>query len=91
MLVKILGGVDLAISLVLLLLCLRVEIPNMILIISVVILLVKGISIFTLDLASFFDVYAAILLILSIFFNVPVVLLGIAFFLVLQKGIFSLL
>ena len=91
MLLKILGIFDVVVSIILLLLVFDVFISRSILTIFIIILAVKAIPVFSLDIASFFDVYAILMFVLSIWFNVPAILLVIGFLLSFQKGVVSLL
>jgi len=90
MLVKILGLVDFISALFLFLIGLNMKMPNTLIIIFGVVLLVKGMFIFFGDFVSLMDLYAGILLILSLSFTIPRFLIIIAVFLLLQKAFFSL-
>ncbi|MFA6023146.1 MAG: hypothetical protein WC781_03590 [Candidatus Pacearchaeota archaeon] len=92
MIVKVLGALDIIIAILLLILCSRVPVPNEIIFIAMVILFIKGIpALINFDIGSFFDIYAGLILLISIFLTVPVIFLLLACFLLLQKGIFSML
>lgn len=91
MIVKLLGFIDFIVAIIILCLIFGLTIPSVILWVAAIIMFVKGIFIFWGDIASGFDWLAGIILIVSIFYNVPVILLIIAGFLILQKGFFSII
>jgi hypothetical protein len=91
MLVKILGGIDLIVSLVIFSALFGLDIPSGVWIFFALLLFLKGLFIFTGDIASGMDWIAAIILILNAFFYVPIFLLILAGFLCLQKGFFSVI
>ncbi len=92
MLIKILGGFDLFVALVLFLLALEVNMPALLLIVMIVVLVVKSLPfIFTLDIGSIIDVIIALMLLFAIFFSVNALILVIAALAIGQKGVFSLL
>ncbi|HJX50225.1 MAG TPA: hypothetical protein VJ438_02060 [Candidatus Nanoarchaeia archaeon] len=87
MLVKILGAVDLIAGLVLIFGTRFV--PHSILIFFGIALLIKaGIGLLR-DFASWIDLFAGIIFILSIFFQMPLLICLIPGILLIQKGIFS--
>lgn len=90
MLVKILGIFDILAAFVLLALSFGLGIPSKIIIIFIVILFLKGAFILTKSIASIFDIFAAIILILALSYTLPRPLLFIPAILLLQKGLFSL-
>jgi len=89
MLIKILGVFDILSSILLFVLSFSVAIPKAIILFFVVILLLKGAFILTKSIASAFDIFAAIILILTIYFAIPRPLFFIAGILLLQKGFLS--
>ncbi len=90
--IKILGAIDILCALLLVLLALRVNVPWILVFIAGAYLLLKVlIFIFSFNLASAFDLFAACCLFMTMFFSLPVFLLFIAAALVGQKGIFSLI
>ena len=65
--------------------------PSSIIWIIGIYILIKGIAFaLILDFASFIDIICGIVIILSIFFAVPKILIGLVIFWILQKGFFSL-
>ncbi|HUS49010.1 MAG TPA: hypothetical protein VMZ91_02510 [Candidatus Paceibacterota bacterium] len=91
MLVKILGIFDLIAALLILALSFRLAIPQGIIIFFIIVLLAKGAFILTKSIASGLDLFAALVLILSLFYTLPYALFFIAAILLLQKGILSLM
>ena len=89
MLVKILGVLDLVAAALLFALSANLVIPDKVLIFFIVILFLKGAFILTRSIASAFDLFAAIILLSSLYFTIPKILLIIASILLLQKGFFS--
>ncbi len=89
MLLKILGSIDLASALAFLMLVFGVNVFTQYLLFCAGLLLLKGMFVFTGDVLSAVDLAGAILLILSIFFSIPVVLLWIFAFLFMGKGVAS--
>ena len=89
MLVKVLGAIDLIISLIIFSHSWGLTLPGEVLIVMAVILFIKGIFIFTGDIASGMDWIVGIVLIIESFFVLPVFVLIIAGFLLLQKGFLS--
>lgn len=92
MLVKILGGFDLFVALVLFLLALSIGMPTWLLIILIVVLAVKSLPfVIKLDIASIIDILVAIVLVFVIFSSVNALILVVAALAIGQKGVFSLL
>ena len=89
MLVKILGGIDLAAALIFLMLVFGIPPLSSFTLFCAGLLLVKGMFIFTGDVLSFLDLFSSVLLLLSLFFALPVALLWIPAFLLLAKGFVS--
>ena len=91
MIVKILGGIDVIIGLILILLGAGMSISNGILIFCGVILIVKSLFGFFHDFASWVDLIGGIFLLISSVFHLPgliAILIGIV---IMQKGGFSFL
>lgn len=89
-LVKILGGIDLLAAFAFLMLTFGLAPFAPFLLFCAAFLLLKGLFIFTGEIVlSLVDLFSAILLILSIFFAIPVILLWIAAFLLIAKGVVS--
>ena len=91
MLVKILGAIDLAAAFVFLGLIFGNELPFQFILFPAILLLLKGLFIISGDVLSAVDIFAALILFVSIFFNVFSILLWIPAFLLLSKGIVSFL
>jgi hypothetical protein len=89
MLVKILGGIDLAAAVAFLMLIFGMNVFSQFLLFCALLLFVKGMFIFMGDVLSAVDLFAAIMMILSISFTLPSVLLWIPAFLLLAKGVVS--
>lgn len=88
---KVLGGIDVISALLLILMSVGIKMPAFILIVFAIMLILKsGLGLFK-DLASWFDIFAALLFIISIFVPVFKVLLVISAILLFQKGILSFL
>lgn len=87
--VKILGLIDLFVAFLLLSVITGIDFPKGVIILFSVILLIKGIP-FLPDIGSFFDLMAAVLLILTFFMAIPQAILVIAIVLLSIKGIMSL-
>ena len=88
---KILGGIDVVCALLLLLMSIGVKMPAFILVVFAIIMILKsGLGLFK-DLASWFDIFAGLLFIISIFVPVFKILLVISAVLLFQKGILSFL
>jgi len=89
-LVKILGGIDLIASFVFLMLVFGIHPFLQLILFCAGLLLLKGLMIITGEIPlSIIDLFASLMLILSIFFSLPAVLLWIPAFLLLAKGIVS--
>ena len=88
-LVKILGGIDILAAIAFLMLTFGMEVFFVYLVFCAALLFLKGLFAFTGDVLSFIDLFAAVLLVLSIFFSLPAVLLWIPTFLLLAKGVVS--
>jgi len=88
--IKLLGFFDVIISIALFLSLLDLK-WNILLIIFMIYLFLKGIIfiIISFDVASIIDIIVSVIILLMLFLNLPGVLVGIAAFLLLQKGIFS--
>ena len=91
MLVKILGGIDLASALVFLSLAFGMHPFLQIILFCAGVLLLKGMFVFTGDILSIVDIFSSLMLILSIFFMLPLFLLWIPAFLLMAKGFVSFL
>ena len=90
MLVKILGAVDLAYSLAFLMLTFGMQVPTQYLVFCAMLLLLKGLFIFTGEFAlSSIDILSALILLLSLVLTLPAILLWIPSFLLLAKGFVS--
>ena len=88
---KLLGGIDVISALLLILMSVGIKMHVFILIVLAIIMILKsGLGLFK-DLASWFDMFAALLFIISIFVPVFKVLLVISAILLFQKGILSFL
>ncbi len=88
-LVKVLGGIDLAAALAFLMLIFGMNVWTQYLVFCAGLLFVKGLFILMGDILSGVDLVAALLLFLSIPFNLPSVLLWIPAFFLLAKGVVS--
>lgn len=89
MLIKILGAVDLVSALVFLMLIFGFDVYLQFLLFCAGLLLLKGMFVLTGDVLSVIDLFASTILILSIFFSLPVFLLWAPAFLLLAKGFVS--
>jgi len=89
MIVKILGGIDLAAALAFLMMIFGMSVPVQFLLFTAGLLLVKGLFIFTGDVLSAVDLFSALVLIVSILFIPPSIFLWTPGFLLLAKGIVS--
>ncbi len=90
-LVKILGGIDLISAFVFLMLVFGMDVHFRILLFCAGLLFFKGLFVLMGDVLSVVDLFSAFMLILSIFFAIPVFLLWIPAFLLLAKGFVSML
>ena len=88
-LVKILGGIDLASALAFLMLIFGMNVFPQYLVFCAGLLFLKGLFVLMGDVLSGVDLIAALLLFLSIPFNLPSILLWIPAFFLLAKGIVS--
>ncbi len=88
-LVKILGGIDLAAAFAFLMMVFGIQPWLQFTLFCSGLLLLKGFFVFTGDVLSWVDLFAAIALLITTFFALPVVLLWIFAFLLLAKGIVS--
>ena len=89
MLVKILGVIDFAAALAFLMLIFGINVFTQYLLFCAILLFVKGMFILMGDILSVIDIVSAILLVLSISFSLPSILLWVPAFLLLAKGIVS--
>jgi len=90
-LVKILGGIDLASAFAFLLLAFGVNVFTIYLLFCAALLFTKSLFILTGDVLSIIDLLSSILLISAIFFTLPSILLWIPAFLLMAKGFVSFL
>jgi hypothetical protein len=90
MIVKILGVLDVIASLMLLIAGLGFQLPLIVALFFSILLIIKGILFIT-SFASWFDILGGILLLISIWLNLPGIILIIVFVLIFQKGILSFL
>ena len=91
MLIKILGAIDLAAAFIFLLLAFGSHPAVQIILVCAGLLFAKGLFILTGDWISAIDILSFIILILSIFFAIPVFLYWTCAFLLLGKGFLSFL
>lgn len=89
MILKVLGGVDLTSALVFLMLIFGFDVYLQFLLFCAGLLFLKGMFVFTGDVLSVIDLFASAILLLSIFFSLPVFLLWAPAFLLLAKGFVS--
>lgn len=89
MIVKILGAIDLAAAFAFLMLVFEIEVFTLFLLFSAGLLAVKGMFVFGGDVLSFVDLFAAVVLIISILWVPPSIFLWIPTFLLLAKGVVS--
>lgn len=87
--VKILGALDIAAAIAFLLLIFGMHPWLQFILFCAGLILLKGLFILTGDVLSVIDVFAAILLVISLFATLPAVLLWIPAFLLLAKGFVS--
>jgi hypothetical protein len=88
--VKILGGIDIFSSLAFLMLVFGITPLIQIILFCAGLLLLKGMMIFTGEIPlSIIDLFSSLILILSIFWTLPALLLWIPAFLLMAKGIVS--
>jgi len=91
MLIKILGGIDIAAAFVFLLLAFGSHPATQVILFCSSLLFAKGLFILTGDIISVIDIFSFIILVMSIFFALPVILYWIPAFLLLGKGFLSFL
>ena len=91
MLLKVLGGIDLAAALAFLLLIFGMDVFTQFLLFCAGLLLMKGLFVLSGDVLSVIDLVSSLFLILSIFFALPAILLWVPAFLLLAKGFVSFL
>lgn len=89
MIVKILGGIDLAAAIAFLMLIFGMSVFTPYILFCSGLLLLKGMFILGGDVLSVIDIFASILLIISIFLTLPAILLWIPAFFLLAKGVVS--
>jgi hypothetical protein len=90
-LVKILGGVDLISSIVFLMLIFNIHPWLQLTLFCAGILLIKGLFLFTGEPLSIIDLFSSFLLLISILFTLPTILVWVPAFLLMAKGIVSFL
>ncbi|MEK6849967.1 MAG: hypothetical protein AABX85_00135 [Nanoarchaeota archaeon] len=90
-LVKILGMIDLAAAILFLMLTFNMQPYFQFVLFCSGLLLLKGLFVLTGDVLSVVDIFSSAILLLSLVFTMPIVLLWIPAFLLLAKGIVSLL
>jgi hypothetical protein len=88
-LVKILGGIDLAAAFAYLMITFGFHIPLQFILFCAGLLFAKGLFIFRGDVLSILDLLAAFFLLLSIVFTLPAIMLWIPAFFLLAKGVVS--
>ena len=89
MILKILGGVDLAASLAFLMLIFGIDVATPYLLFCAGLIFIKGLFAFGGDVLSFVDLFSSIILLISVFFSLPSLLLWMPAFLLLAKGVVS--
>ena len=89
MLVKVLGGIDIAGAIAFLMLAFGIHPFTPFLIFCAALLILKGMFALTGDVLSFIDLVSAVLLILAISFTLPTVLLWIPALMLFAKGVVS--
>lgn len=89
MLVKILGGIDLASALAFLMLIFGIDVFTQFILFCAGLLFLKGMFILMGNILSIVDIFASVVLVLSIFFSLPAILLWIPAFFLLAKGLVS--
>ncbi|MEK6927960.1 MAG: hypothetical protein AABX11_06015 [Nanoarchaeota archaeon] len=90
-LVKILGGIDLLAALTFLLLVFGIHPPIQLILFCAGLLLLKGMFIISGDVLSVIDIFSSILLLVSLLFAIPSILVWIPAFFLIAKGIVSFL
>jgi hypothetical protein len=91
MILKILGGIDLAAAIAFLMLIFGINVFVAYLLFCAGLLFPKGLFVFTGDILSVVDLVAAIVLVFAIFLTIPSLLLWAPAFLLLAKGFVSFL
>jgi len=87
---KILGAIDLAAALAFLMLVFGLSVFTQFLLFSSGLIFFKGLfSAFTWDILGFVDLFAALMLLLAIFFTLPSILLWVPCLLLFSKGLIS--
>lgn len=89
MIVKVLGGIDLIGAFVFLIMVFGFQPFLPLMLFASGLLFLKGLFAFTGDVLSFIDLFASLIILLGIFFAMPVFLLWIPAFLLLGKGLIS--
>jgi hypothetical protein len=89
--IKILGGIDLLGAIAFLMLVFGLDPVLQYTLFCAGLLFMKGMFVFSGDVLSLIDLFSSFILLLSILFAVPIVLLWIAAFLLFAKGIVSFL
>jgi len=89
MIIKMLGFIDLSAALAFLMLAFGMDVFFQFLLFCSGLLFMKGLFLFTGDILSGIDLIAAFLLIISIFFSLPSIILWVPAFLLLAKGFVS--
>ena len=89
MILKILGGIDLAAAFAFLMLVFGIEVFTPYLLFASGLLFIKGLFVFTGDVLSFVDLFSAIILLLTLVFTLPMMLFWISDFLLMAKGFVS--
>ncbi|MEK6855277.1 MAG: hypothetical protein AABX73_03575 [Nanoarchaeota archaeon] len=89
LLVKILGGIDIAAAIAFLMLIFGINVIMPYLLFCAGLLLLKGMFVLLGDILSFVDIFSSLILILSIFFSLPSIMLWLPAFLLLAKGFVS--
>ncbi len=86
---KILGGIDLVSAIAFLMIIFGVKVFPVFFIFCIVLLFIKSLFIFTGDFLSFIDLISGLMLLISLFLNLPIFLLWLFTFLLIGKGLFS--
>jgi len=90
-LVKILGVIDIISAITFLMLTFSMQPYFQLILFCAGLLLLKGMFIFTGDILSMIDLFSSIVLLLSLLFTLPAIILWVPAFLLLAKGIVSFL
>lgn len=92
MIEKILGTIDIIITIALFSMMIKISIPLVLTIIIIIVLLAKSLPfIYKFDIGSIIDIVVAAVFLISIFLSLPIWILFIAAAAIGQKGFFSLL